>query len=442
MKPHEMNAVDAAAAMRRGDMTAEALVQSCLDCIAEREPAVDAWAYLDPDYVLAQARDADAARAAGGPLGGLHGLPVAVKDIFDTADMPTENGTPLHAGRTPSRDAFVVALLRAAGAVIMGKTVTTEFAVAIGGKTRNPHGPERTPGGSSSGSAAAVAAAMVPLSIGTQTSGSVLRPAAFCGVYGYKPTHGLISRGGILPLSALDQVGVFARDLADTALIAETIMAYDPDDPSMRPCPRPALLAAAEADPPAPPSLAFVRSPMWTEATPDTRSRFDKLVARLGDHVSEVELPAAFDDAVALHKTISWTDIAMNLGAEYDRGADGISPLLRSVIEEGRAVRAVDYASAIKSVPSLMRDYGTIFAGFDAILTPATIGEAPLLAEGTGSPIFLALWTLLGAPAINVPGLNGPTGLPIGVQLVGAHGHDGRLLRAARWLGKFLAERD
>ena len=442
MRPHEMTAVDAVAAMQQGELTAEALVQSCLDRIAAREPAVGAWAYLDPEHALAQAREADAARAGGRPIGALHGLPVAVKDIFDTADMPTENGTILHAGRTPRRDAFAVARLRAAGAVIMGKTVTTEFAVAVGGKTRNPQDPERTPGGSSSGSAAAVADAMVPLAIGTQTSGSVLRPAAFCGVYGYKPTHGVISRTGILRLSELDQVGVFARSVDDAALLAEAIMAFDERDQAMRPRPRPALLAAVQAEPPEPPRFAFVRSPVWGEATPDTQDLMLDLLARLGEHVLEVEPPAVFDDAVAFHKTISWTDIAMNLGADFDRGADRMSALLRSVIQEGRGVRAVDYARATASVPVLTRAFETFLDGFDAVLTPATTGEAPPAADGTGSPVFLALWTLLGAPAITVPGLAGPNGLPLGVQLVGVPGDDGRLLRTARWLGAFLAESD
>ena len=231
-----LGASDAARAIREGSINSVELIEACLARIRAAEPAVQAWQYLDPEYALAQARARDLDRQEGRPTGALHGVPVGIKDIIDTADMPTEDGTVLHTGRTPDRDASVVSMLRAAGAVIMGKTVTTECATYTPGKTRNPHNAEHTPGGSSSGSAAAVAAGMVPLALGSQTNGSVIRPAAFCGVYGFKPTHGLISRHGILKLSpALDQVGVFARTLEDVALLAEQLTGYDERDPDTRP---------------------------------------------------------------------------------------------------------------------------------------------------------------------------------------------------------------
>src|SRR5438105_15879843 len=224
---HSLSASEAARSIRDGVISSEQLVEACLARVRETDEQVQAWTFLDPDYALAQARAADAWRSEGRPTGPLHGVPVSVKDIFDTADMPTENGSVLHAGRTPSRDATVVSMLRAAGAVIMGKTVTTEFAYFSPGKTRNPHNPEHTPGGSSSGSAAAVATEMVPLALGSQTNGSTIRPAAFCGVLGFKPTHGLISRHGVLELSrTLDHVGLFARTIDDIALLAEELAGY------------------------------------------------------------------------------------------------------------------------------------------------------------------------------------------------------------------------
>jgi Asp-tRNA(Asn)/Glu-tRNA(Gln) amidotransferase A subunit family amidase len=249
--------------LREGRVSCKEIADACLGRIREVDGEVEAWAFLDPDHVLEQARRADAARREGQPLGPLHGVPVGVKDIIDTADMPTEDGTALHAGRRPRQDATVVSLLRQAGAVILGKTVTTELALYHPGKTRNPHDPTRTPGGSSSGSAAAVAAGMVPVALGTQTNGSVIRPAAYCGVVGFKPTHGRISRAGILRLSdALDQVGVFATSIEDAAGVAEALMAYDPQDADTRPTARPDLVRTALEEPPLSPRLAFVKSPV------------------------------------------------------------------------------------------------------------------------------------------------------------------------------------
>ena len=270
-----ISAAEAAAAIRAGRISAEELVRACLDHIAGLEERIGAWACLDPDLALQQARAADREQREGRALGPLHGLPVGVKDIFDTRDMPTENGTVLHAGRRPDKDATAVALLRAAGATILGKTVTTELAVYAPAKTRNPHDPARTPGGSSSGSAAAVAAGMVPLALGSQTNGSVIRPASFCGVYGYKPSHGLISRHRVLQQSrALDHVGVFARTLEDAALIAEQIMAFDERDPDTQPRARFNLSRMVAEEPPVKPRLAFVKTPVWDQAEDDTREAF------------------------------------------------------------------------------------------------------------------------------------------------------------------------
>ncbi|MBP2674856.1 MAG: amidase, partial [Deltaproteobacteria bacterium] len=421
--PARMSAAEAAEAIRAGRLTSEALVGACLDRIAAQEERVGAWAFLDPGLALEQARGADRALREGRPPGPLHGIPVGIKDVFDTKDMPTEYGTVLHAGRRPPEDAAAVAQLREAGAIILGKTVTTELAVYSPGKTRNPHDPERTPGGSSSGSAAAVAAFMVPLAIGTQTNGSVIRPASFCGVCGYKPGFGLISRHGVLRQSPpLDQVGVFARTVGDAALLAEALMSFDSRDPAMRPGARPALAGRPAGDAPAPLRLAFVKTPVWDRADADTREAFAGLVRRLGEHVEEVALPGMFDDAVAVHRTIMEADLAASYAGEYARGRELLSPVLREMIERGQRVEAAEYDRALARVPALARALDEVSGRFDAIVTPAVPGEAPVGLESTGSPIFCTIWTLCGAPAITLPLLKGSHGMPIGVQLVGAAG--------------------
>ena len=425
---------DALQAIGRREMTSTALVQACLDRIRAVEARVEAWAFLDPDRALAQARDRDQMLADQTLLGPLHGLPVGIKDIFDTADMPTENGTVLHAGRRPAEDAMVVTLLRAAGAVILGKTVTTELAVYGPGKTRNPHNPDHTPGGSSSGSAAAVAAEMVPLALGSQTNGSVIRPAAYCGVVGYKPTFGLVSRTGALRQSRpLDQVGVFARTVEDAALLAHVLMVFDDRDPDMRPQTQPRFLEAANAEPPSRPRLAFVKSPFWEQADGKTRAIFAEFADALGD-AEEVELPSSFAEAATIHRTIMEADLAHSFAAEYERGREVLTPTLRTMIERGQRTLAMDYRRAVEQVPGLVQALERTFARYDAILTPATTGEAPAGLASTGNPIFCTIWTLCGLPAVTLPLLRGPGGLPLGVQLVGRRHDDARLLRTARWL--------
>ena len=426
---------EAAADIREGRISSADLVGACLERVEEVDSKVHAWTFLDRDHARQQAEAADLHRKQGKALGPLHGVPIGIKDIFDTGDMPTELGSPLWAGRTPRRDAAVVARLRAAGAVIMGKTVTTEYAYRQPGKTTNPHDAGRTPGGSSSGSAAAVAAHMVPGAVGSQTNGSVIRPAAFCGVVGFKPTHGLIPRRGVLLLSrTLDHVGVFARTVADVALVAETLVGFDEEDPDTRAVARPPLAAVAASEPPLPPRLAFVRSPAWEHAEPATREAFAELVEALGEAVAEVELGASFARAVEMHRTIMEVEMAHNLHRDYEKGGDRLSAVLRKLIERGRGHAAVDYAAAVAGIPLLNGALDPVFDEFDAIVTPAAPGEAPHGLETTGDPIFCTLWTYLGTPAVTVPLLRSPAGMPLGVQLVGRRDGDARLLRTARWL--------
>lgn len=438
--PAQLSAFDAAAEIREGSLKSEALIRACLDRIEEVDPNIQAWAFLDPDYALEQARRCDAIRAAGLPMGPLHGVPVGLKDIIDTDDMPTENGTVLHSGRRPSDDAAIAATLRQAGAVIMGKTVTTELATYYPGKTRNPHDPSRTPGGSSSGSAAGVASYQIPLAVGSQTNGSVVRPASYCGVWGFKPTRGLTSRVGVLAQSPfLDILGFFARDARDIALITEVLAVYDARDPQMRPRARPAMVDAVGQEPPMSPRIAFVRTPVWNEADADAQEAIQELAEFLGDHVQEVSLPDAFEHAIAWHGAIMEADIARNYAPLYERGADKLSDSLRGQVERGQTITAVDYGNALSKVELLNYGLSELFQEFDAILTLPTTGEAPV-GEATGSPIFCTIWTLCGTPAVTLPIMQGANGMPIGAQLVGAPGDDARLLRTAAWLARRLEQ--
>ena len=423
-----------------GALKATALAKACLDRTAALEPQIGAWAHLDPDHVMKQAEMADRYRAAGHAIGPLHGLPVGVKDIIDTAKVPTENGTAIDRGRIPMEDAFVVARLKAAGAIIMGKTVTTELAYIHPPKTRNPNNLAHTPGGSSSGSAAAVASGMVPLAIGTQTGGSVIRPAAFCGVTGFKPTFGAIPRTGILKQSqTLDTVGVFGRGPLDVALIAEALFGDDPGDPATRPAPHPKLFKTAAEEAPVKPVFALVKPPGWEDADPEMKEAFGELAAALGqEHCFDVPLPEHFQHAAELRQRINFAEMARNYYTYARAGADNLSPEMQDALQHGSATLAKDYLAALDWPEVYYAGLKEIFRHADVILTPAAPGPAPQDLTTTGSAIFNGLWTMVGAPAITIPVLTSQGGMPMGVQLVGPRGYDGRLLRAARWLWSWI----
>lgn len=435
-----LGAQDAAGAIRTGKVSSRELVEACLGRIKQFEEEIGAWVHLDAELALEQARQADESRRRGHATGPLHGVPVGIKDIVDTFDLPTECGTVLYAGRTPSKDASLVERLREAGAIILGKTVTTELAVYTPGKTRNPHNADRTPGGSSSGSAAAVAGFMIPLSVGTQTNGSVIRPASFCGVFGFKPSFGRISRRGVLAQSRpLDTVGAFARNLGDLALIADVLMVYDQEDPDMRPRARPGISRMLAESPPVDPRLAFVRTPAWGRADQTTKDAFRELIEHLGDRVTVVDLPSRFDRAHADHKLIMEADLARSFGRLYRSGGAQMSEKLRGMIEQGQRVLATDYNDAVDRIGEYNDILDEFFVEYDAFLTPSTPGEAPDL-KTTGDPAFCTLWTLCGTPALNLPVFQGPSGMPLGAQLVGAKGDDARLFRTARWLTERLEQ--
>lgn len=434
----EMSVAAAAAAIDAGEITAVELVSAYVDQINTYDPKIEAWEHFDAEHALTQARDADALRKRGQQTGPLQGIPIGIKDIFDTHDMPTEDGTEIHKGRTPAEDAAAVELLRKSGAIIMGKTVTTEMAVLHPSRTKNPHNPEYSPGGSSSGSAAAVAANMVPLAIGTQTNGSVIRPASYCGVVGYKPTHGFISRHRVLLQSLhFDHVGVFARDIKDAAILAEQLIAYDKRDPSMQVRMPPKLLSTIEEGPLVEPKLIFVKTPAWdTQADNDVKEGFTEVVDFLGNSVEELDLTHLLEEVPHWHKVIMEVDIAKNFNREYKQHKDKLSDNLRELIERGRKTLAIEYNHAVDHIAALNTAMDEIMVEYDAILTPATTGEAPKGFETTGDPIFCTPWSFCGMPAIALPLMQGSNDLPLGIQLTSSKGDDARLLRTADWLTK------
>ena len=424
--PSAPSVVEAARRIAARQLSVEALVASYLDRIEARESIVGAWEYLDRERAMAVAR----ARDAEPPRGPLHGIPIAVKDLIDTADMPTVYGSPIYRGHRPAADAACVALARTAGAIVLGKTVTTEFAAFTPGKTANPHNPAHTPGGSSSGSAAAVADGMAPLGFGTQTAGSVIRPAAYCGCVGYKTSFGLLSRAGIKPLAdSLDTLGIFAGNIGDAAFFA-SILAE-----------RPALRHLAQL--PQPPRFGLYHTPMWDEAEPATAAALDRArmaLERAGAVVGELAIAPEHRGLSAAQDRIMLYEMAQALAYErIERGAE-LSPRLAQMLDAGLTVGSADYDAALAEAAAARAGLDRFFASCDAVMVPAAPGEAPAGLGYTGNPIFNRMWTLLGVPCVTVPARWAESGLPTGVQLVGRIRDDARLMVAAAFLERALAE--
>lgn len=435
MNAHWLCVGEAREAMRAGRLDAAAYARACLDQIGRHDARVQAWAWLSPERALDAAKACDALDEAL-PL---RGIPVAVKDIIATAGIPTEMGSPAFAGHVPARSATVVERLQAAGAFVMGKSVTAELAYFSPGKTRNPWNAVHTPGGSSSGSAAAVAAGFVPLALGTQTNGSVIRPAAYCGVIGFKPSAGLIPRTGIQPFSrTLDQVGVFARSVDDAALFASCLAGYDAQDPASR---ADAALPSHIAPRAAPPHLAAVRSPVWSLADGAQQQAFERSIARLraaGAVVEELTLDPLFDGAHVALRTIMYAEAARELTALQAAHRTQLSARLNALIDEGHDMSEGAVVAALDLRARLQAAFQRLWSRFDAIMTPPATGEAPPTLAHTGDPTFCTIWTLCGAPAITLPIARGPQGLPLGLQLVGPDGGDATLLAVARWCAETL----
>ena len=434
MSSPKLSAVEMVQSLKKGEITSEELVKSYIEQIKKKEKEVEAWEFFDQELVLKQAKKLDELHQSG-KHGDLHGIPVGIKDIFDTEDMPTTDGTEIHKKNPSWNDCTVVSKLKQAGAIIMGKTVTAELAYYSPGKTKNPHDTTRTPGGSSSGSAAAVASHMVPLAVGSQTNGSVIRPASYCGVVGYKPTKGLISRHLVLQISrALDQVGVFANSIEDAALISEQLIGHDKQGPDTSLNPRPKLLAASKEKPPAEPVLAHIKLPFMNELEEDVKEGFKEIKDELKGKVDEIELPKGFSGIPDWHKIIMESDMARSFSEEYKKSKNKLSDKIIEAIERGMKYTSVEYNNALAKVDVANAYFNQFFHDYDAILTPSACGEAPKGLESTGNPIFCTIWTYCGMPCINLPLLQGKNGLPVGVQLVSSLFDDERLFRNASWL--------
>ena len=419
-----LSAREAARRIATGDISSEALVRACLDRIAAREEFVAAWIHLDPEQALAEARLRD--REA--PRTPLHGVPVAIKDVIDTADMPTAYGSSIYENHLPAIDAECVAMLRRAGAVILGKTVSTEFAAITPGRTANPHNPAHTPGGSSSGSAAAVADRMVPLALGTQTVGSTIRPAAYCGIVGFKPSYGTFGLRGVLPQApSLDTLGLFARSVGDIVLLADTLIGVE------------GAFAAAPLS--APPRIGICPSPHWPEAEPETVAAMadaEQRLAAAGADIGRVDLPPQFGDALDAQWTILKFEIARTLMPERENNAAGLSAGLAGIIEDGLAMPIAEYRNALSVAHRCRLDIASHFGDYDVLLTPSAASEAPEGLATRTDLLFQRLWTVLHLPCLTLPSASGPSGLPVGVQLVGGFGQDADFLPAAAWCERVL----
>jgi Asp-tRNA(Asn)/Glu-tRNA(Gln) amidotransferase A subunit family amidase len=416
--PNTLSAAEAARRIAAGTLRCEALVRACLETIAAREPVVGAWAFLDPASALESARALDCA-ARRGPL---HGLPLGVKDIIDTSDCPTAHGSPIYAGNRPRADAACVAAARAAGALVLGKTVSTEFANFHPGRTTNPQDPAHTPGGSSSGSAAAVAAGMVPLALGTQTAGSVIRPAAFCGVVGYKPSFGLIARAGVKPVAdSLDTVGMFARTVEDAALLAAVLTG----DPALRDGCREAA-----------PRIGLCRTPEWAQAQPEARAALDAAahaLSRAGARLRAFDLPSEFAGLARAQAEIQAHETAHSLAGERLRHPQQLSTSLQAILAQGDRVTAAAWRAHQADAAAARMRLAEACRDVDLLIAPSAPGEAPRGLDSTGDPVFCRMWSLLHAPCIHLPFARGPLGLPVGVQAVAPWGTDARLLATAAW---------
>lgn len=420
----KISAVNALEMMQKGEITSEEYVTAFLEHIKNREPEVGAWIFLDPEMALQQAREADKRRRDEIP-GKLNGLPIGIKDIIDTKDMPTENGSLIHKDRRPPEDAHLVKLLRDAGAVIMGKCVTTEFALSAPGKTKNPKDLECTPGGSSSGSAAAVSDYMIPLAIGSQTGGSVLRPASFTGILGLKPTFGTISRSGMSPISErLDHPGIYANSIDDIRLVASVILSYDKKDLDMDS--NYSFRNASNLK--KPPRFAFVKGPVWGSGDHDMQEKIKQFVDNSNLEIASVELGDDFMEAARCHEIIMNGSISRSLANYYENNKSKLHPFTIARFEAGKSVSTNSYIDAIEKAKKMKQTLSEIFLKFDAIITPAAPGQAPRDLMNTGNAIFNGYWTMLGVPAISLPLLEGKDGLPIGIQVITSWNKEAELL--------------
>ncbi|MBC9907625.1 MULTISPECIES: amidase [Achromobacter] len=420
---NRLGALEAARKLQRRELTAEQLVRACFARIEQRESTIHAWTALQKQAALERAQELD----RGALRGVLHGLPMGVKDLFDTVDLPTRYGSPIYERHLPGLDAASVALCRGAGAIVVGKTVTTEFATYLAGPTRNPRNEAYSPGGSSSGSAAAVADDMVPFALGTQTAASIIRPASYCGIVGFKPTFGSISRAGVKSLAeSLDTIGGFARSVPDVALFASVLMR----DPRM-------LDLAYDGKP----RIGMYRSLQWRHALPETKEAYAQaaaILSRAGAVVEELPLPPEHCVLVQLHSDIMAFEASQALAYERLEHAAQLSPKIQAILEAGSRITAEEHQKNLMRVAESRARVDTWFDKYDVLLAPSASGEAPFADLGTGDPQFSRAWTVFGHPTLSLPFATGPQGLPVGLQLVGARYSDHRTLAMAQWVHQRL----
>ncbi len=433
-----LSAATAAAGIRSKKFTSEELISDCLNRLNSREDDIQAWSYINAEHALEQAKKADKYRNEGGSLGPLHGVPIGIKDVIDTEDMPTENGSPIYEGRRPQKDALCIAALRRAGAIIFGKTVTTEFANINPSKTRNPHNIQHSPGGSSAGSGASVADFHVPVALGTQTGGSVIRPASFNGVFGLKPTLGLIPRSGMLLQShTLDTIGIYGRTLEDLALVLDSISIPDPNDAHSYRGSIGSVQAEHSKTSKHQPKFAFLETPAWNEGNLASKKAILKTTEILGQNCKKETLPDPFNKIIDLHATVFSSENAYYYGQYLISHPNLLSKKLRHRLESTRNVLASDYLTALEARNVIYNSVETLLGNYDAIICLSAPGPAPHGFETTGSAVFNGLWTYLGVPCISLPLLT-VEGLPQGIQLVGKRGEEGKLFRSALKLEQAL----
>ena len=432
-----LKAEELALKIKDAQLTSVEICEKYIERINKFEKDVKAWAHFDKKLLLEKAAEADEYRRSGKPLGPLHGVPVAVKDIVGTLDMPTECGTVIRKGKSYSQNAEIVDLLLAAGAIVMGKTATAELAYLGPPKTTNPHDHSRTPGGSSSGSAAAVASFMAPLSIGSQTGGSIIRPASYCGVVGYKPTYGLISRNGVLKTSEkLDHIGVFGRSVEDVALLSKVLIKKDNFDPATVHYSVENMLAETKKGPLFEPKFIFYKTDYWKNIEKKSREAFEYFIKSFKKNIEVFDNPSYFKDIHKYHQIMYETDLANNFGLYYKKYKKKLSKPMQDAIVKGNKHSAKEYAEALDFMKRSYESYEEVFEDYHGVLSPASPGVAPKSLKTTGSAEFNKVWSYLGTPCISLPLLQGDANMPLGVQLTGAKYDDHRFLGIANWLEK------
>ena len=430
-----------AAKIKDAQLSSVEVCEKYIERINKFEKDVKAWAYFDKKVLLEKAAEADEHRKSGKPVGSLHGVPIAVKDIIGTVDMPTECGTVIRKGKSYSQNAEIIDLLHSSGAIVMGKTATSELAYLGPSSTTNPHDKTRTPGGSSSGSAASVASFMAPASVGSQTGGSIIRPASYCGVVGYKPSYGLISRNGVLRTSySLDHIGLFGRKVEDVAMLAKVLIKKDKFDPATIHYSTENILNETKKGPLFEPKFIFYKTDHWKIIDKKSKESFEYFIKSFKKNIEIFDTPSYFKDIHKYHQIIHETDLANNFSVYFKKFKKKLSKYMQDAITRGNKYSAKEYAEAIDFMKRSYESYQEVFEDYHGVLSPSSPGVAPKGLKSTGTAEFNKVWSYLGTPCISLPLLEGENNLPLGVQLIGDKYDDHRFLGVAKWLEKECEE--